>query len=192
LSEEPEEPKEEKAPESSLEQQLEEARKKAESYLDSWKRAQADFINYKRHAEHEKLEMGKYAAGQLVLALLPVLDDFERAYANLPPEVKSEWVAGIKLVESKMRSILESQGLKPIEAMGQPFDPALHEAMMHGNGPEGIVVGELRRGYKLYEKVLRASQVIVGSGENGGPKKEKEEKGKKHSPPSEKTEGVSE
>jgi molecular chaperone GrpE len=156
-------------PEMGLEKELAETKQKAESYLDSWKRAQADFINYKRHAEQEKLEMGKYASGQLILSLLPVLDDFERAFASLHPEAKPKWVTGVKLIESKMRTVLENQGLSPIEAVGKPFDPVLHEAVMHGKGPEGIVVGEVRRGYKLYDKVLRPSQVIVGNGETDEP-----------------------
>lgn len=156
--------------------ELAEAKQQAESYLDNWKRSQADFINYKRRAEQEKLEMGKYASGQLILSLLPVLDDFERAFASLPPEVKPEWVAGVKLIAEKVRSILESQGLSPIESVGKPFEPAVHEAVIHGKGPEGMVVGEVRRGYKLFDKILRPSQVIVGDGETGEP----QEKTEKH------------
>jgi len=152
-----------------LEETLAEAREKAENYLDNWKRSQADFINYKRRAEQEKLEMGKYANSRLILDLLPALDDFERAFASLPPECKPEWVAGVKLIETKLRSILESQGLTPIEAVGKPFEPALHEAVMHGKGAEGIVVDEVRRGYRLDERVLRPSQVVVGNGETGEP-----------------------
>ena len=159
------------SPEPTPEQALAEAKQKADTYLDSWKRAQADFVNYKRRAEQERLEMGKYVSGQLILSLLPVLDDFERAFASLAPEVKPEWVAGVKLIESKLRSILESQGLSAIEAVGKAFDPALHEAVMHGRGPEGVVVNELRRGYKLYDRVLRPSQVAVGNGEIDEPEK---------------------
>ena len=164
----PGEPEEQK-PESleiESEQALSEARQKAENYLESWKRAQADFINYKRRAEQEKQEMGQYANAQLILSLLPVLDDFERAFDNaMPKEAKPEWVAGVKLIENKFRSILSAQGLIPIDAVGKPFDPALHEAVMRGKGEEGIVVQEMRRGYKLNDRVLRPSQVVVGNGE---------------------------
>jgi len=160
---------EEQKPESleiESEQALSEARQKAENYLESWKRAQADFINYKRRAEQEKQEMGQYANAQLILSLLPVLDDFERAFDNaMPKEAKPEWVAGVKLIENKFRSILSAQGLIPIDAVGKPFDPALHEAVMRGKGEEGIVVQEMRRGYKLNDRVLRPSQVVVGNGE---------------------------
>jgi molecular chaperone GrpE len=164
----PGEPEEQK-PESleiESEQALSEARQKAENYLESWKRAQADFINYKRRAEQEKQEMGQYANAQLILSLLPVLDDFERAFDNaMPKEAKPEWVAGVKLIENKFRSILSAQGLIPIDAVGKPFDPSLHEAVMRGKGEEGIVVQEMRRGYKLNDRVLRPSQVVVGNGE---------------------------
>lgn len=164
----PGEPEEQK-PESleiESEQALSAARQKAENYLESWKRAQADFINYKRRAEQEKQEMGQYANAQLILSLLPVLDDFERAFDNAKPkEAKPEWVAGVKLIENKFRSILFAQGLIPIDAVGKPFDPSLHEAVMRGKGEEGIVVQEMRRGYKLNDRVLRPSQVVVGNGE---------------------------
>lgn len=164
----PGEPEEQK-PESleiEPEQALSEARQKAENYLESWKRAQADFINYKRRAEQEKQEMGQYANAQLILGLLPVLDDFERAFDNATPkEAKPEWVAGVKLIENKFRAILSTQGLTPIDAVGKPFDPALHEAVMRAPGEDGIVVQEMRRGYKLNDRVLRPSQVVVGNGE---------------------------
>jgi molecular chaperone GrpE len=160
---------EERKPESveiEPEQALSEVRKKAEDYLESWKRAQADFINYKRRAEQEKQEMSQYANAQLILSLLPILDDFERAFENtMLKEAKPEWVAGVKLIENKFRSVLATQGLTPIDAVGKSFDPTLHEAVMHAQGEEGIVVQEMRRGYKLNDKVLRPSQVVVGNGE---------------------------
>ncbi|OGN89756.1 MAG: nucleotide exchange factor GrpE [Chloroflexi bacterium RBG_13_46_9] len=170
----PEEQKEKpETPETTPEQELVEARKKADEYLDSWKRSQADFINYKRRAEQEKQEMGQYANAQLILSLLPVLDDFERAFDNAKPNiVKQGWVEGMRLIESKFRSILTALGLTQIEAVGKPFDPALHEAVMHVQGEEGIVVNELRHGYRLHDKVLRPSQVMVGNGETETPKKE--------------------
>jgi len=171
--EQKEKPEKPETPETTTEQELAEARKKADEYLDSWKRSQADFINYKRRTEQEKQEMGQYVNAQLILSLLPVLDDFERAFDNAKPNiVKPEWVEGMKLIESKFRSILTAQGLTQIEAIGKPFDPALHEAVMHVQGEEGTVVKELRHGYRLHDKVLRPSQVMVGNGETETPKKE--------------------
>ena len=153
-------------PEQDLEKILEYTKQKAAEYLDSWKRAQADFINYKRRAEQEKREMGDYANTQLILALLPVLDDFKRAFDAIPPKLtKMGWVEGIKLVERKLWTTLEAQGLSPIETEGQTFDPNLHEAVMHTKGEDGKIVQEIQKGYKLYDKVIRPSQVAVGNGE---------------------------
>jgi molecular chaperone GrpE len=166
---EPEEPRDTKeeageAPEEALVQELADANAKAQENLNNWKRAQADFANYKRYAEQEKLDMGKYACSQLIASLLPVLDDFERAYASLA-DADPQWVAGVKLVENKLKAIMEAQGIKQIEALGKPFDPNEHDGVMHGKGAEGMVVGELRKGYRLHDKVIRPSQVVVGNGE---------------------------
>jgi molecular chaperone GrpE len=161
---EKEEPAAETSPD--WEKILAETQKKADDYLDSWKRAQADFMNYKRRAEQEKMEMGVYANTQLILSLLPVLDDFERAVDSLTPKLaKLDWVHGIRLVESKLRKTLEAQGVTPIKAVGEAFDPNLHEAVMHVKGEDGQVVQELQKGYRLHDKILRPSKVAVGNGE---------------------------
>jgi len=145
---------------------LAEQKAKAESYLDNWKRAQADFINYKRRSEQDKEEASKFANSVLILGLLPVLDDLERALNSVPPRLaKASWVDGIRLIERKFRAGLEAQGLTPIKAQGEPFDPNLHEATMQSNGQEGVVVRELRRGYKLRDRVLRPAMVAVGNGQ---------------------------
>jgi len=162
--EEKEEPVSETNPD--LEKILAETKQKADDYLDYWKRTQADFQNYKRHAEQDRLEMGVYANSQLILALLPVLDDFERAVDSLTPKLaKLDWVHGIRLIESKLRKTLEAQGVSPIKAVGEVFDPNLHEAVMHVKGEDGKVVQELQKGYRLHDKILRPSKVAVGNGE---------------------------
>ncbi len=161
---------------------LADTQRKADDYLESWKRAQADFINYKRRTDQEKMEMGVYANTQLILSLLPVLDDFERAVDSLTPKLaKMDWVHGVRLVERKLRTTLEAQGLSPIKAEGEDFDPNLHEAVMQVKGEDGKVVRELQKGYRLHEKVLRPSQVAVGNGEPvvEEPVKEPEEETKK-------------
>jgi molecular chaperone GrpE len=145
---------------------LSETKKKAEDYLDSWKRAQADFINYKRRTEEERLEIGKYANTQLILSLLPILDDIERAFESITPRLaKTDWVDGIKLIERKLKAALAAEGLSSIKAIGEMFDPNLHEAVMHSKGEDGKVVQEMQKGYKLYDKVIRPSKVAVGNGE---------------------------
>ena len=149
-----------------LRQALTEEKAKAEANLAGWQRAQADFINYKRRSEQEKEEVGKFANSVFMLNLLPVLDDFERAYSSIPPRMaKLSWVDGIRLIERKLWAILEAQGLSPIKALGEPFDPILHEAVRQDKGKEGIVVEELQKGYKFYDRVIRPSKVVVGNGE---------------------------
>jgi molecular chaperone GrpE len=150
----------------SLEQALEEEKKKAAEYLASWQRAQADFINYKRRTEQEKLEFNSFANANLVRGLLPVLDDLERALNAIPEEfTKHDWVEGVRMVERKFKTILEGQGVKPIKALGETFDPHFHEALKHDKGKEGIVIEEIQKGYMLHDKLLRPSRVSVGKGE---------------------------
>jgi len=145
---------------------LTEEKGKAESYLANWQRTQADFINYKRRSEQEKEEIGKFANAMLLLNLLPILDDLERAFTSIPPHLaKLSWVDGIRLIERKLWASLEAQGLSQIKALGEPFDPKLHEAAMHANGKEGIVIEELQKGYKLHDRVIRPAMVVVGNGE---------------------------
>jgi molecular chaperone GrpE len=155
-----------------LKQALAGEKEKAETNLAGWQRTQADFVNYKRRTEQEKEEIGKFANSMLVINLLPALDDLERAFTSITDQLTEvSWVDGIRLIERKLRGILEAQGLSPIQALGEPFDPNLHEAVMQSEGKEGIVVEELQKGYKFQDRVIRPARVIVGSGE----KEEKKE-----------------
>ena len=149
-----------------LKQALAEEKTKAETNLAGWQRAQADFVNYKRRTEQEKEEVSKFANAALIFSLLPILDDLERAFTSVPHNLaKLSWVDGIRLIERKLWATLEAQGLSAIEALGEPFDPNLHEAAMHGEGKEGIVIDELQKGYKLHDRVIRPAMVAVGNGE---------------------------
>ncbi|UCC17575.1 MAG: nucleotide exchange factor GrpE [Dehalococcoidales bacterium] len=152
-----------------LKQSLVEERTKAEDYLANWQRTQADFINYRRRSDKEKEELGEFSRAAIVQCVLPILDDFERAISAVPDqEIDSNWVEGIRMIERKLRAILESEGLSCIEAIGEPFDPYQHEAVRQENGEEGVVVDEVQKGYKFNDKVIRASQVVVGNGEEKG------------------------
>jgi molecular chaperone GrpE len=154
----------------SLKKALDEEKVKAQDYLANWQRSQADFINYKKRIEQERNETIKFANAMLTLDLLPVLDDLERALDNVTPKLAGfTWVDGIGLIYRKLRAILEGHGLTEIKALGQPFDPNLHEAVLYGDGEEGKVIEELQKGYKLHDRVLRPTLVKVGKG--------KEEKG---------------
>lgn len=168
----PEEPVGELEPEESgpddideLKKALAEEKEKAGKYLASWQRAQADFINYKRRSEQETAEFRKLANSALILNLLPVLDDIQRALEAVPAGLAEEgWVDGVRLIAQKFGAILETQGLTPIEAVGQPFDPRLHEAVRQDNGEEGIIIAEILKGYKFHDRVIRPSRVVVGNG----------------------------
>ncbi len=150
----------------SLREALTQERVRAGGLLANWQRAQADFINYKRRSEQEKEETSNLAKSALVLSLLPVLDDLERALASVPPRLtKHPWVDGISIISGKFRAILAALGVSPVKALGEPFDPNLHEAALHEKGKAGIVIRELLKGYSFAGKVLRPAKVVVGSGE---------------------------
>jgi molecular chaperone GrpE len=148
-----------------LKRLLSDTKEKMESNLVNWQRTQADFINYKRRIELERGETIKYANTQLILNLLPILDDLERALNYVPAKVaKLKWTEGIKLIERKIRSSLEAQGLTPVKAKGEIFNPNMHEAARHDMGKENIVIEELQKGYKLHDRVIRPAMVVVGNG----------------------------
>jgi len=150
----------------SLKQTLAEEKAKAERYLANWQRAQADYINFKRYCQQEKEENQRLANASLILSILTTLDDAERAFAMIPPELEAApWVKGIKMVFDKLQSALEAQGLTRIKAEGEPFDPHFHEGIARMAGKEGIIIKEIEKGYQLNDRVIRPAKVIVGSGE---------------------------
>jgi molecular chaperone GrpE len=166
----PELAKGEKAPDlpEGLEKALAAEKDKATKYLDNWQRTEADFRNYKKRMEQEKEELTRWAASGVVLNMLPVLDDMERAFGSVPAGVNdSAWMEGMKLIQRKLQAALEGQGLAEINAMGETFDPTLHEAVAYQDGEDGKVIAVARKGYRLKDKVLRATQVVVGKGQDG-------------------------
>jgi molecular chaperone GrpE len=138
-------------------------------YKDKYVRLYADFDNYKRRTAKEKIEFHKTATESLILAMLPILDDFERASKTFTAEMKElEPVKqGFDLIYTKMYKALSSQGLVPIKAIGEVFDSELHEAITQIPAPsedlKGKVVDEVEKGYYLGEKVIRFSKVIIGA-----------------------------
>jgi molecular chaperone GrpE len=149
-----------------LKKALADEKARSDDYLAKWQRVQADFINYKRFAEQDKAETCKYANANLLLNLLPVIDDFRRALAAIPAEeAENKWVEGFKLIERKLQDTLEKQGVTCIKALGEEFDPHCMDAMASGKGKRDIVILEMQPGYKLNDKVISPAKVIVGSGE---------------------------
>jgi molecular chaperone GrpE len=142
------------------------AREQADNNLSNWQRAAADFSNYKRRVEEEREATSQFANAILLARLLSVLDDFDRALDTVPPDTHEAWVEGIRLVERKLRGLLESEGVTPIEAVGRPFDPNLHEAVVHEDTtahPDNTVIDEVQRGYLLRDRVLRPALVRVAN-----------------------------
>jgi molecular chaperone GrpE len=130
-------------------------------------RVAADFANYRRRNEAERSEFARFAKSELIGNLLEVLDNFDRALDTAPPDLSKEpWVEGIWLVERKLRDILASEGLEEVGSVGKPFDPYVHEAIAHVDStePEGTVVDEVRKAYKLHDRILRPALVTVARG----------------------------
>ena len=149
-----------------LERELAETTAKAEEHLYNWQRLAADFSNYKRRTDDERAQLSQFSTAVLINRLLGVLDDFDRALENVPPEAHDAWIEGVKLVERKLRGVLESEGVTPIEAVGQPFNPNLHEAVAHEETTahaDNEVIGEVQRGYRLHDRVIRPSLVRVAN-----------------------------
>ena len=156
-----------------LKHELAEAMAKADDNLAGWQRAQADFTNYRRRVECEREEEKKFVSSALILRLLPVLDDFERAEGSIPPDATDlPWVKGIRLIEKNLKNIMEQQGIEPIITADKPFDPCTMEAVSCCPGKEGMVIGEIKKGYMINGKLLRPAAVVVGT---GGDNKKNEE-----------------
>ena len=150
---------------SELEKELEEAQAQAAEYLDGWQRTQAEFSNYKKRQEAEWAQVTTLASATLLRKLLPVMDNFERAIATLPDNLRQlSWCEGVFLIKRELDAVFESEDVKPIETEGQMFDPHYHEAVTHEEVPgyeEGQIIGEVQRGYTLGERVLRPALVRV-------------------------------
>jgi molecular chaperone GrpE len=141
----------------------------AEQYLEALQRERASFINYRRRVDQERQELAQYAAANLLKKLLPVMDDFDRALAAIPEEERkgNKWVEGIELIDRKLHSIIEGEGVEEIPALGQPFDPNVMEAVAfddEGSGGEDTVSAVFANGYKLRDRVLRPAMVKVTRG----------------------------
>jgi molecular chaperone GrpE len=148
-----------------LAEQLAQEKERAESYLASWQRSAADFQNYKRRVEQEREELSRIANAALIINLLPLLDDLERALGNVDSHLAGmTWLDGIRLIQRKFQTILEMNGVTEIEADGQSFDPNVHEAVMFGEGEDGKVISVVQKGYRLGGRVLRPALVVVGQG----------------------------
>ncbi len=147
--------------------ELERAEAQAAEYLDQLQRTQAEFANYKKRVEREREEFIGLANAALISSLLPILDDLERALQTVPDNLQHlAWVKGIALIERRLRSTLEQEGLSEIKAVGEQFDPELHHAVVREETTEhseNTIIGEMQKGYKLHDRLLRPSMVRVAA-----------------------------
>jgi molecular chaperone GrpE len=140
-------------------------RQEADEYLDGWQRARAEFANYKRRTEREMAEIRGRIRGDMLVRILPVVDDLDRALRDRPAEGEAgSWANGIELIYRKLLALLESEGVQEIEAQGESFDPNLHEALSHEESEEhaeGEIIDVIQKGYRMGERVLRPALVRV-------------------------------
>ena len=146
----------------SLNKRLADAEAKTAEYRDSWMRSQAEFQNYKKRLERDNELTYVSMKGDIIKKVLPALDDLERALQNRP--ANDPWASGIELIARKLQNLLESEGIKRIEAQGQEFDPNFHEAISHepADGVKsGFVIAVVQNGYMLGDRVIRPALVRV-------------------------------
>ena len=144
-----------------LKKQLEEKTQKIEELTDTLKRLQAEFENFKKWVEREKSEFVRYAHADLIGKMLSVFDSLELSLNNTAD--KEKLIEGIKLIFAQLHSLLESEGLKPIKAVGEKFDPYRHEVLLkqESDKPDDTILEEFQKGYTLNDKILRHSKVKI-------------------------------
>lgn len=142
---------------------LSEQTTRAEDYYDRLLRLQADYENFRRRTRQEKEDFYKYASEQLVCALLPVLDNFERALAAEGESIEN-FKSGVEMIHRQFLEVLTAEGVTVVPAVGEQFDPAKHEAVLQAESashPDNSVIEEFRRGYCLKDRIIRPAMVKV-------------------------------
>ena len=142
--------------------------KKADQFLANWQRAEADLSNYRKQTLREREEAVRRNKGMILGDILPVLDDIQRAFDNLPLSLHGlTWINGILLIYRRFESILKSHGVEEIEvSLGEQLDPNKHQAVAQVEGELGAIINVVQKGYMINEFVLRSPLVTVGNGES--------------------------
>jgi molecular chaperone GrpE len=160
-----------------LEAQLEESFKRARETGDRLKethdrllRSAAEFDNFKKRALKEKEDAQKFGTERMLKDFLPVMDNLERALDHAGEQNQAQVIEGVKLVQKLFESTLAKHGVQGFSAVGKPFDPTVHEALMQqdSDAPAGTVLSEMAKGYKLNERLVRPAAVVVSKGRGGG------------------------
>ena len=148
-------------------QMLIEAQKEAKTNEEGWQRARAEFANYKKRNERERRELFQRAALDTLRSLLPIIDDFDRAFESVPDEISDDpWIGGVSMIQRKFSTLLEHYEVEAIDPAGGPFDPNLHQAIGAEDSDEvesGHVIETLQKGYRAGEQVLRLALVKVAN-----------------------------
>lgn len=155
-------------------EEVEEWQKKAEEYLNGWKRCQADFENYKKNQENLRKDFLQFANENLILEILPVLDNFQASLEHIPEDQKNNsWVVGINHIQKQLENILKNNGIKEIKVQkGDEFDPRFHEAIIDNSQLNNFEKKEkeeeknkifkiVQKGYTIGDKVIRPTRVII-------------------------------
>jgi len=144
-----------------------EAQQEAQSNKDGWQRARAEFANYKKRIERERIEVFQRASLDTLKALLPIVDDFDRAFESLPEDISDNpWIGGVSMIQRKFVALLEQYEVETIDPTGDLFDPNLHQAIGTEESDEvesGHVTETLQKGYRAGEQILRLALVKVAS-----------------------------
>ena len=134
---------------------LQDCQKKSEEYLAGWQRSRADFLNYKKEEASRLKELLKYVSEDMILEILPILDNFEKAVKEIPEQ-------GLLQIQKQFQDFLKRYGVEEIKSFGQKFDPSLHEVVGEAMGGESdIIIEETQKGYKLNGKVIRPAKVKI-------------------------------
>ncbi len=147
-----------------IKKELVECQERAGEYLMGWKREKADFVNYKNQRERELKEFRKFAGEEMILDLLPVVDNFNLATKHLPEELESsDWVKGIYHIKSQLENFLREVGVEEMKSVGEKFNPEYHEVIgkEKSDEEEDVIIEEVRKGYEMKGKVIRAARVKV-------------------------------
>ncbi|MBP8002314.1 MAG: nucleotide exchange factor GrpE [Chloroflexi bacterium] len=150
-----------------LEEQLAEAKASAAANLEGWQRTLAEFANARKRMEKQRTEAYTNATTDTLSKLLPIIDDFDRAIANVPSGIAGDgWFEGIRLVQKKLNGLLENANIERITTVGQPFDPNIHEAILQepsDTHESGNIIRELQSGYKIGDRIIRPALVVVAA-----------------------------
>lgn len=143
---------------------------KTEQYLNNWKRAEADLVNYRKGEAQRIQGLLKFGSESLIKEFVDVIDNFDIALKHAPPDTPSSWLEGLKRVQKQFLEVLRKHGVEKIETIGKPFDPVQHEVIetvaVDPTGPPGKseshrILEEVRAGYMMYSKIIRPARVII-------------------------------